>query len=57
MVMIPRIPGAFWQAEGNLPGRKGGSSVPWNKMSPEKKARVLAAARALPLRKNQEGKS
>jgi len=36
------------QAEGRLEDRRGGSSVPWNKISPEEEAKVLAEARASP---------
>jgi len=36
------------QTEGQLEDRKGGSFVPWNKLSPEEEARVLAEARASP---------
>ena len=36
------------QAEGKLEDRKGGSSLPWNKISPEEETRVLAEARASP---------
>jgi transposase InsO family protein len=36
------------QTEGRLEDRKGGSSIPWNKISPEEEARVLAGARASP---------
>jgi transposase InsO family protein len=34
--------------EGKLEDRKGGSSIPWNKISPEEETRVLAEARASP---------
>jgi putative transposase len=36
------------QTEGRLEDRKGGSSIPWNKISPEEEARVLTEARASP---------
>lgn len=36
------------QTESRLEDRKGGSSVPWNKISPEEETRVLAEARASP---------
>ena len=36
------------QTEGRLEDRKGGSSIPWNKISPEEEARILAEARASP---------
>jgi transposase len=36
------------QAEGRLEDKKAGSKVPWNKISPEEEARVLAEARASP---------
>jgi len=36
------------QAEGRLQDKKGGSSVPWNKLIPEEEARILAQARASP---------
>lgn len=36
------------QAEGRLEDRRGGSSVPWNKISPQEEAKVLAEARASP---------
>jgi len=36
------------QAEGRLEDRKGGSPLPWNKISPEDKLRILAEARASP---------
>ena len=35
-------------SEGKLEDRKGGSSLPWNKISPEEEAEVLAEARASP---------
>jgi putative transposase len=35
-------------SEGKLENRKGGSSLPWNKISPEEEAEVLAEARAAP---------
>ena len=34
--------------EGRLEDRKGGSSVPWNKIRPEEQAQILAEARASP---------
>ena len=36
------------QAEGRLQDRKGGSPVPWNKLTPEEESRVLTLARASP---------
>ena len=36
------------QAEKRLEDRKGGSPIPWNKISPEEETRVLAEARASP---------
>jgi len=36
------------QTGGRLEDRKGGSSIPWNKISPEEETRVLAEARASP---------
>jgi transposase InsO family protein len=48
---LPRSTYYRWlkrQAEGRLEDRKGGSSIPWNKISPEEEARVLAEARASP---------
>ena len=36
------------QAEGRLEDRRDGSSVPWNKVSPQEEAKVLAEARASP---------
>jgi transposase InsO family protein len=36
------------QTGGRLEDRKGGSSIPWNKISPEEEIRVLAEARASP---------
>jgi transposase InsO family protein len=48
---LPRSTYYRWlkrQAEGRLEDRKGGSSIPWNKISPEEETRVLAEARASP---------
>ena len=48
---LPRSTYYRWlarQAEGRLDDRKGGTKVPWNKVSPEEEARVLAEARASP---------
>jgi transposase InsO family protein len=48
---LPRSTYYRWlkrQLEGKLEDRKGGSSIPWNKISPEEEARVLAEARASP---------
>jgi putative transposase len=48
---LPRSTYYRWlkrQTEGRLEDRKGGSSIPWNKISPEEEARVLAEARASP---------
>lgn len=36
------------QTEGRLQDRKGGSPVPWNKLQPEERERVLSLARASP---------
>jgi transposase InsO family protein len=48
---LPRSTYYRWlkrQAEGRLEDRKGGSSIPWNKISPEEEARVLSEARTSP---------
>jgi putative transposase len=48
---LPRSTYYRWlkrQTEGRLEDRKGGSPLPWNKISPEEEARVLAEARASP---------
>jgi transposase-like protein len=48
---LPRSTYYRWlkrQTEGKLEDRKGGSSLPWNKVSPEEEAMVLAEARASP---------
>jgi transposase InsO family protein len=48
---LPRSTYYRWlkrQIEGRLEDRKGGSSLPWNKISPEEESRVLAEARASP---------
>jgi transposase InsO family protein len=48
---LPRSTYYRWlkrQAEGKLEDRKGGSSLPWNKLSPEEEARVLAEAWSSP---------
>ena len=48
---LPRSTYYRWlkrQIEGRLEDRKGGSSIPWNKISPEEETRVLAEARASP---------
>jgi putative transposase len=48
---LPRSTYYRWlqrQTEGRLEDRKGGSSIPWNKISPEEETRVLAEARASP---------
>ena len=48
---LPRSTYYRWlkrQTEGRLQDRKGGSSPPWNKISPEEEAVVLAEARASP---------
>ena len=34
--------------EGRLEDRKGGSSLPWNKISPEEEIKILSEARASP---------
>jgi len=36
------------QSEGRLRDKKGGSPVPWNKLTPEEKAKILTQARASP---------
>jgi transposase len=36
------------QVEGRLQDKKGGSSIPWNKLRPEEEERILASARASP---------
>jgi len=48
---LPRSTYYRWlkrQTEEKLEDRKGGSSLPWNKISPEEEARVLAEARVSP---------
>jgi len=48
---LPRSTYYRWlkrQIEGKLEDRKGGSSIPWNKISPEEETRVLVEARASP---------
>ena len=48
---LPRSTYYRWlkgQSEGKLEDRKGGSALPWNKISPEEEAVVLAEARASP---------
>ena len=48
---LPRSTYYRWlkrQSEGKLTDRKGGSTLPWNKLSPEEEAGVLAEARASP---------
>jgi len=48
---LPRSTYYRWlkrQTEGKLEDRKSGSPLPWNKISPEEEARVLAEARASP---------
>jgi putative transposase len=48
---LPRSTYYRWlkrQIEGRLEDRKGGSSLPWNKISPEEEARVLTEAWASP---------
>ena len=48
---LPRSTYYRWlqrQTKGRLEDRKGGSSLPWNKISPEEETRVLAEARASP---------
>lgn len=48
---LPRSTYYRWlkrQTEGRLEDRKGGSSIPWNKISPEEEARVMSEARASP---------
>jgi transposase len=36
------------QSEGRLQDKKGGSSIPWNKLKPEEEEKILASARASP---------
>jgi putative transposase len=36
------------QVEGRLQDKKGGSSIPWNKLRPEEEEKILASARASP---------
>ena len=36
------------QIEGRLQDKKGGSSIPWNKLRPEEEATILTRARASP---------
>ena len=36
------------QAEGRLQDKKGGSSIPWNKLSPDEETKILVEARASP---------
>jgi putative transposase len=38
----------IWQADGRLQDKKGGSSIPWNKLRPEEEAMILTQARASP---------
>jgi putative transposase len=48
---LPRSTYYRWlkrQVEGRLQDRKSGSSLPWNKISPEEEAMILAEARASP---------
>jgi putative transposase len=48
---LPRSTYYRWlkrQTEGRLEDRKGGSSIPWNKISPEEETRVLVEARVSP---------
>jgi len=48
---LPRSTYYRWlkrQSEGRLEDKRGGSRVPWNKISPEEEAKVLAEARASP---------
>jgi transposase InsO family protein len=48
---LPRSTYYRWlkrQTEGRLEDRKGGSSLPWSKISPDEEARVLAEARSSP---------
>ena len=48
---LPRSTYYRWlkrQAEGRLQDRKGGSSIPWNRVSPKEEAMVLEEARASP---------
>jgi putative transposase len=50
-LMLPRSTYYRWLkrlAEGNLEDKKGGSTVPWNKIRPEEEVKILAEARALP---------
>jgi len=48
---LPRSTYYRWlkrQAEGRLEDKKGGSQLPWNKISPEDESRILSEARASP---------
>jgi putative transposase len=48
---LPRSTYYRWlkrQAEGRLQDKKGGSSIPWNKLKPGEEAKILARARASP---------
>ena len=48
---LPRSTYYRWlkrQSEGRLEDRKGGSAIPWNKLSPEEGERILVEARASP---------
>jgi len=48
---LPRSTYYRWlrrQAEGMLQDKKGGSSIPWNKLRPEEQAKILSRARASP---------
>jgi len=35
------------QSEGRLQDKKGGSSIPWNKLKPEEEAKILTRARGI----------
>ena len=48
-LQLPRSTYYRWlkrQTEGRLEDRKGGLSLPWNKISPEEETRILTEARA-----------
>ena len=49
---LPRSTYYRWlkrQAEERLHDKKGGTSIPWNRMTPEEEAKILAGARASPV--------
>ena len=48
---LPRSTYYRWlkrRSEGSLQDKKGGSSIPWNKLRPEEQAKILSRARASP---------